>query len=267
MISLRYHFLSLVAIFLSLSIGILIGSAFVMRGDIQALSRGLRSEFAKVREEVRKERELSQKREQILANYRKLAKLITPTIVRGKLLGQAVGILPIGKVDDKTVSDLEEVIESAGGEIRFTIFLYPQNLMAREDLENVLNTLARNLYIGNKEGLRGMEKENIIRIEDWKGSAMKIIIISDKQADKDRVQKLDIPLISYLKAEGLRIIGGEEFAPAFSPIPYYKSLGISTVDCLDYEVGQIASVLLLSGEEGNYGMGKDADDLLPPLKL
>jgi len=265
MISLRYHLLSLVAVFFALAIGILIGSAFVMRADIRSISQNLQKEFAKVREEVRQEREATRQIQAINENYRKFAQLLLPSLIKGKLTGQSVGIICIGKVEDKTVSDLEESVEIAGGRISFTIYLNPSQIEGREDNEELFSNFVNNLATGNRDALKTLERENLINIRDWRGTAFKLLVISDKQADKERVKVVDIPLIKQLIASGFKVVGGEEFTTSFSAIPSYQDLGISTVDCVDYEIGELGVVLLLSGKEGNYGMGKGADALLPPL--
>lgn len=267
MISLRYHLLSLIAVFLSLGIGILIGSAFVMRADMQGLARRLQSEFAKVREEVKEEKELSEEREEVLESYRRFSQMIIPLIVKGRLNGQSIGIICIGKVNGKTVSDLKNTIESAGGKVSLSMSLFPSQFQnkSEEEVKDLLATLVRSISWGDMDVLRKMERENLLLLEFWKGRASKILLISDKYADKKRVEAIDIPLISYLQEAGLKVVGGEEFTSSFSTIPYYKAWNVPTVDCLDYELGQIASVLLLSGKEGNCGMGKNADTLLPSL--
>jgi len=267
MISLRYHLLSLVAVFLALGIGILIGSAFVMREDVRSLSQHLQSEFTKVREEVRKERELSKQREEILEAYRRFSELIIPSVVKGRLAGQSIGIICIGKVNDKTISELEKIIELAGGKVSLSLSLFPAQIQSKseEEVKNLITNLTRHIAFGNREGLREMERENLLSLRTWNGRTSRVLLISDKQADKKRVQEIDAPIISHLREANLRVVGGEEFAPSFSAIPYYKAQDIPTVDCLDYEIGQAASVLLLSGKEGNYGMGKNADALFPSL--
>jgi len=265
MISLRHHLLSLVAVFLALAIGILIGSAFVMRADIRSISQNLQKEFAKVREEVRKEREATKQLQLIMENYRKFAQLLLPSLIKGKCAGQSAGIICIGKVEDKTVSDLEDSIEMAGGMVSFLIYLTPSQIEEREDKDGLFANFANNLAIGNRNGLKALERENLINIKDWRGTTSKLLVISDKQPDKERVKKIDVPLINHLLLSGLKVIGGEEFTTSFSAIPFYRDLGISTVDCVDYEIGKIGVIFLLSGKEGNYGMGKGADALLPPF--
>jgi hypothetical protein len=266
MISLRYHLLSLVAVFFSLAIGILIGSAFVMRADIRGISQSLKREFAKVREEVRQERETTRQIQAINESYRTFAQILLPSIVKGKLAGQSIGIICIGKVGDKTVSGLRNSIEMAEGRVSFVIYLTPSQIQGREEENDELFAiLANNIAVGNKDGLKALERKNLINIKDWRGTASKLLVISDKQADKERVKGIDVPLINHLITSGLKVVGGEEFTTSFSAIPSYKDLGISTVDCVDFEIGELGVVLLLSGKEGNYGMGKGADALLPPI--
>ena len=40
-------------------------------------------------------------------------------------------------------------------------------------------------------------------------------------------------------------------------------LDVSTVDCVDMALGQVAMVFLLEGAQGHYGLGRHAVGLLP----
>ncbi|MGB9798192.1 MAG: copper transporter, partial [bacterium] len=174
MISLRYHLLSLVSVFLALAIGILIGSAFVMRADLRSISQRLQKEFSEVREEVRKERETSRQIEAILGNYRRFAQSVIPLLVRGRLAGQRIGIIYIGNVEDKVISELEETIEAAGGQVSFLISLLPSQIRnLSEGYEEFFVSLSNDLLWGNKRGLEYLAGQNLINIKSWQGTTTK----------------------------------------------------------------------------------------------
>ena len=46
---------------------------------------------------------------------------------------------------------------------------------------------------------------------------------------------------------------------------YYQKQGISTVDNVDTIIGQISLALIMTGQEGNYGIKEGADALMPLL--
>lgn len=264
MISIKYHTISLVAVFLAIALGIFIGVAFVTPADIKRVADNLKQQFSQLREEIEKERGQSKQIQDILSNYRRFARLALPFLLEDRLRGQSIGLIAIGKVKEDTIANLKEAIEMAGGRVAFVAFLFPSPFLAREDsLRDIIPTLARSFVWGSQQTLNRFRKESLIDISSWQSTPNKILLVSGMDADKRRVEAIDIPFINAIQNLKVRIVGGEEFAPPFSVIPSYRAQGISTVDCLDYEVGILASILLLEGREGNYGMGRKADALFP----
>lgn len=264
MISIKYHTISLVAVFLAIALGIFIGVAFVTPADIKRIADNLQQQFSQLREEIKKERAQSKQIQDILSNYRRFARLTLPSLLKDRLRGQTIGLITIGKVKEDTIANLKAAIEMAGGKVAFVVLLFPSPLLAREDaLQEIIPTLAKSLVWGSQQTLNKFKKESLIDISSWQSNPNKILLVSGMDADKKRVEALDIPFINALQNLKVKIVGGEEFAPPFSVISSYRAQGIPTVDCLDYEVGAIAGIFLLEGREGNYGMGRKADALLP----
>jgi hypothetical protein len=72
-------------------------------------------------------------------------------------------------------------------------------------------------------------------------------------------------LIAGVTAVGVPVVGVELSNTEPSQVPWYKSMGISSVDDLDALAGQAALVYALTGSHGAYGVKSSADSLLPAV--
>jgi hypothetical protein len=72
-------------------------------------------------------------------------------------------------------------------------------------------------------------------------------------------------LIAGVTAVGVPVVGVELSNTEPSQVPWYKSVGISSVDDLDALAGQAALVYALAGSDGTYGTKSTADSLLPAV--
>ena len=72
-------------------------------------------------------------------------------------------------------------------------------------------------------------------------------------------------LIAGVTAVGVPVVGVELSNTEPSQVPWYKSVGISSVDDLDVLAGQAALVYALAGSQGTYGTKSTADSLLPAV--
>src|SRR5256885_4936473 len=113
MFDFRYHALSLVAVFLALGIGILLGSTIGDNLASQAnkdLSSSLRGDLLKARKDARDaSANVSQRDRMIQAAF--------PRIVGSKLRGKRVAIVASGKLPQDLESDVRKTVSDAGGSI------------------------------------------------------------------------------------------------------------------------------------------------------
>lgn len=113
MINLRYHIVSLVAVFLALAIGVVVGSTALKEGTVSVL----RATSNKLISESQAERALNQQLQGEVAGYREFSTAILPNLVRDRLKNQAVVVLDTDRVDDKTRKPVEDAIKAAGGSV------------------------------------------------------------------------------------------------------------------------------------------------------
>jgi Copper transport outer membrane protein, MctB len=112
-ISLRYHIVSLVAVFLALALGIVVGSTVLQEGTVSAL----RATSDRVRQESEQNRTENLALAQELARYRSLATAVLPDLVRGRLQDRPVVLVDTDKVDGGVRDGVRKVLEDAGAEV------------------------------------------------------------------------------------------------------------------------------------------------------
>jgi hypothetical protein len=123
-ISLRYHIVSLVAVFLALALGIVVGSTVLQEGTVSVL----RATSERVRQESdRNSREnVALKQEQ--ARQQSFGAAVLPELVQGRLKGRPVVLVDTDKVDDGLRGTVRKALEDAGAEIDGQITFSDQHL-------------------------------------------------------------------------------------------------------------------------------------------
>jgi hypothetical protein len=109
-INLRYHIVSLVAVFLALAVGVLMGSTVLDRGTVALLEsssgqlKGNLDRYRAENEQLRGE----------LALWRQYGAAILPSEVDGRLRGRSVILVDTDQVDDPTREAVRTVLREAG---------------------------------------------------------------------------------------------------------------------------------------------------------
>lgn len=138
MISFRFHLVSIVAVFLGIAIGVVVGSTFVDR----AIVDGLQDRIDTVEENLDQRRA---ENDQLQSENGRLADALaaaTPFAVSGRLDGQAVLVLAVRGVDEDTVDRLVELARQAGAEAPGILWVEPSWALADRDEAAQLAELA-----------------------------------------------------------------------------------------------------------------------------
>jgi hypothetical protein len=112
-ISLRYHIVSLVAVFLALALGIVVGSTVLREGTVSVL-RATSEQVRQSNESYRQEN-LALKQEQ--ARWQDFANAVLPDLVRGRLRNRPVVLLDTDRVDGGVRDQVIQVLGTAGAEV------------------------------------------------------------------------------------------------------------------------------------------------------
>ena len=113
MISLRYHIVSLVAVFLALALGIVVGSTVLQEGTISAL----RATSQEVRQKSEENRTQNLALKQELARRQAFDAAVLPELVQDRLKGRSVVLIDTDKVDGGLRDGVRKALETAGAEV------------------------------------------------------------------------------------------------------------------------------------------------------
>jgi hypothetical protein len=273
----RYHVISLVAVFLALGIGMLLGTTIVERGLIaeqRAQIKSLRTTFGEIKA---KNSELNNE----LSAYKRFADESRPYLVTGRVAGKQFAVLAKKDADDKTLASIYDSVAAGGGNIPVTIAISGSeaykdpallaNLNALFGMQaderalkdrvfaEVVNQLATASNVGI---LTSMEQFGVIQVRGVVPGPLSGAILLGGIEEKS-LDKTDVPLINAFVSTGFPLVGvGGSKTPDYVLLTY-KNNGISTIDHVDQVTGQIATVMVLEGVGGNFGSGKAAGRMLP----
>ena len=151
MISLRYHIVSLVAVFLALALGIVVGSTVLQEGTVSAL-RATSQEVRQRSEENRTEN-LALKQE--ISRYQAFGTTVLPELVQDRLKGRSVVLVDTDKVDSGLRDGVRKILEDAGARVDGQITFADERLALGADADRT--AMARLLAVdaGAPEVLRG----------------------------------------------------------------------------------------------------------------
>ena len=111
--SARYHATSLVAVFLALAIGILIGAEF--GGD--ALTNTRKNLERSLTGNLQDERERADELNGKLARSDEFAGRVYPALVRERLAGKRIGVVALGDLPGETSAAIEEALGPTGAHL------------------------------------------------------------------------------------------------------------------------------------------------------
>ncbi|MEA2902051.1 MAG: hypothetical protein QOH36_1938 [Actinomycetota bacterium] len=133
MINLRYHVVSLVAVFLALGMGIVMGSTVIDRVTVDALNNNLNS----VRNDINRTREENRKLADDVREGQEFADQSLSHVLRGQLPGVPVLVIAVNGVDRKPVDTLRQSLVTAGASVQGTVWI-----TSKMRLDNVDETRA-----------------------------------------------------------------------------------------------------------------------------
>lgn len=289
MFDLRYHVASLAAVFLMLVVGILIGVGISGRGFVDDAERDqLNDEIARLQDEVEAataESDDLERRQDAAADFVAGA---YPVLSEGRLDGLRIGIVVLGPVPQNTLPFVEGAVEEdAGGEIaRMRAIVLPLRVdeiesalrsraslggyVGDEQLGNLGRDLGRELAAGGETPLWNALEGEIVeeRSGDFNDPVDGVVVIRSAEPQQGETSRFLGGLYQGLNSTGVPVVGVEPARVEQSAIPVFQRYGLSTVDGIDDEPGQLALILLLGGADpGDYGIRDTAGDgILPPIE-
>jgi Copper transport outer membrane protein, MctB len=150
-ISLRYHIVSLVAVFLALALGIVVGSTVLQEGTVSVL----RATSERVRQESERNSRENVALKQDISRLQSFGASVLPELVQDRLKGRSVVLVDTDKVDSGMRDSVRKVLEDAGARVDGQITFADERLALGADADR--QAMARLLAVddgGTPEVLR-----------------------------------------------------------------------------------------------------------------
>jgi hypothetical protein len=271
----RYHALSIMAVFLALGIGIVLGATL---GD-SVVSQANKDIRSSLRSDVTNALNDARAANAKVAQRDRFDTAAFPYIADGRLRGKRVAIVSSGALPQDVENSARNAVKDAGGTIDSL-----SQFDARPDLAALAGKLGKRFQLlaaapaqprpfGRRLGLALATSGPLAQRlkssfpDSFKGdyTSADAIIYYRSADDRDNQSKtFEAALIEGLRASGLPVVGVERTSTDPSQIPNYVNAGLSTVDDIDIPPGRIALVLTLTGRTGDFGFKKTAEAPIPP---
>jgi hypothetical protein len=280
--SARYHATSLIAIFLALAIGVVIGAALggdTINNTRKDLERSLTGNLEDARNRAE---ELSVE----LGQANEFSDQVYPALVRNDLRGRRIGVIAIGGLPGEISGAIDDALGPTGGRlVAVGVVREPIDLSSLGDdlaktrlaaVEKDPDTqtefatgVGRQLVLGGNllERVRGhlfSRASGNFRALDG------VIVVRDQPQDMGPIQRstaarIESGLLDGVTSTRTAAVGVEATDAEPSSISFFGANDLASVDNVDQTAGKLATVLALLGAEGSFGVKGSADQLLPDL--
>jgi hypothetical protein len=277
----RYHAISLIAVFLALGIGVVLGVAVGEEGIVSSASRDLEKSLRGDLNDVRS-RNADLRRE--LRARRDFEEEAYPALVGGLLPEWRIGVVAMNRLPSGYVSDIRDAVEPAGATISaISVVEAPIPLdRAKGELDGTrLERVERNDEAQEGFGRRigrqlaqGGQLVRRLRQEIFSTSRGNyegvdgIVLVRDpddlKGKEKSIQDRFESALIDAAKDSGVEVVGVENTDTDPSNVSWFADRDVTSVDDLDLIEGKVALVYAMLGESGRFGVKDSAERLLPP---
>ena len=289
MFDFRYHVASLIAVFLALVIGILVGVALASHGLGDTERDRLEADVRRAQEQRDAlSAQVDALREEGATDHAFVEETYS-VVMDGRLKGARIAVLFVGTVDGDVRAAIDRALRDAGAgsPVRIRAVKVPIDEAAlRNRLEN-RPFLAGYAGKGQLEALgHALGQELIAGTETPLWNALQSLIVEEsvgttrRPADGVVVVRTAAPqtgatalllkgLYSGLSDVNVPAVGVERTTDSESTMRTFQKAGLSTVDAIDTSTGKLALVILLSepAVTGNFGTKPTAHDGVLPNVL
>lgn len=293
-IDLRYHVVSLVAVFFALGLGIIIGINFGKTDNLQLDNQidRLEATYQKIREDQKTLKADLQAKENLLESAQQFQRAIMPNLILNRLLGRRIAIIRTNdSVEFKYTKALVDLLKQAGAEVTsVTTFLKPLDFTEPQLKMEVIEALG--LANGEEKNLITEFCQKLLRTLINGQSSTELLFLQNKDllklwgdynrgyidtliffggaatAESDQQKVIDQPLLEAARKTEVMVVGVEPGFVTQSYMRLYQSKLKGTIDNIDTPPGEMTLVYMLaSGKLGHYGTKETARRLIPEFKL
>jgi hypothetical protein len=279
----RYHALSLIAVFVALVLGLLLGVAIGDKGLVSSAE-------TKIKESLRSDVRAAQKRADALsaqlAQQDKFEQEVYPLLVDGQLTDRRIGVVFLGQPSDEINTEVQDALVPSGGK-RVGAVVVREPLVAGDLASRATGTRYESLALGDdtlweafgaRMGVQLTTGGNLIKRErrglfsavaGSLGPYDGVVVYRNppeglKGDDLRRVNAFERGLIRGLTSRNVPAVGVERADADPTQVPWYRDHGLSSVDNLNQVAGHAALVFTLTGaNDGAFGIHQPR--LLPDI--
>jgi len=237
----RSQILTVVAVFLSLGLGVFIGTVLlgddVIIREQEQMIAVLEAEFEKLRRDNQIKTQELQSIKMALEDLRQFVLATEAYLLSGKLEGRHIVFLCVQDAD--IPAGVIRAVRTAGATA--------STLSAAELLSGELQPAL----------------EHVIDLIGGSGPIDGFVLVLGDNTPKKIIDEIYVPLVSRIAASGIPVVCGET-QNASSPLSSFADHG-SLVDHMDTVFGEISTVYGLLGMKGYYGSKKGASMLFPAI--
>lgn len=280
MFDFRYHALSLVAVFLALTVGLLLGVAI---GDAELVSSAKEDIEESLRGEVRDAQQEADDLRGELREHQRFEEEAYRPLVAGRLEGLRVGLIALGGLSDRTARRVGDALDGTGARLAsVSVVRKPldlaglaeradgsryEQLPEDDDLVEPLGIRVGTQYVQGGRLLRRL-RGALLRSYSGSFEGLDAIVLVRAPGDLSpedgaRAGRFERGLVRGVRALDVPVVGIEETTARPSQIGWYKDRDVASVDNVDQVAGRAALVFVLAGADGHFGVKATADALLP----
>lgn len=282
MIDYKYHVTSLVAIFLALGVGMLIGSMALdnefLENQQETLIDRLEGDFQQLRIQNGLTRSELAAANDTVEVYKKFCSQTMPALIKDKLQNYRVVVIETNNSCD--LNDIVNPLITAGAEVEAVVSVLsdfslanvsasvPPHENGEDSQEQVLDMLGEAIVFGDENGLiADLAKRKLVKFSGTTGNSIDAVILAggSQMNMEEQVKWLDLSLTDFFLKNNIDVIGVEPSTAAYSYMPHYQTKSMVTIDNIESIPGQVSLVYSVMGEKGNFGVKKTAKKLIPDL--
>jgi hypothetical protein len=294
LIDLKYHIASLVAVFLALAVGILIGTSLIRSQSVESQIDHLRDRFDRIQAEDRQLRADNSELQQQIRTLENALQLVVPAAVRARLTGKRIAVIVSEpRPDTSLLRDLKHLLNGAGASVASITTLrgnlIPENAASRQailahagiegqELERARRQLAGRIVQGVVQGkepeflrLAAQYSPGLVLDGDYTLPVDGVLLLAATSTEETEAlthgNGVLARVASVLAEQEVPVVVCERQAVTASLVPRFARYNLTTVDSVDTPLGKIALVYALAGKQGHFGTKPDLAQLLPELDL
>lgn len=291
MMDLRYHLVSLIAVFLALAAGVVMGAALTGSEKQEQQVRQIQDQFESLRQQDQQIADENRALRQRLELWGKVGRELRVAALRNALARQPVGIIVCGaSAMPDYWTDLRATLATSGalegpvvfvpddlnpvqGELRrrlVSLWGEPSAAGRIEPAYEALFWLLRGLATPAQAGtVQELARWTGVRLQGDTSLPARRFLVLVAPPDEDRAQRAaggDLPefaLADAARAAGARMVIAEEEGAERPIVAKIASRGVPTVDNIETVIGQTAAVLAMNAAPGAYGVKSGSAGPLP----